>query len=113
MSYFNFDGNCQIWDNTEAVTVILIRSGGNTSVPIDIAKRTAISKTDILVDSSLMESDSAAWNIPEVLLNPASNGRRLKRDDVIVDASGRRWRVSLVDLQHAGSRWRAACSLER
>lgn len=109
---FDMSRNYLWWDNTESVTVDLIRNGGTSSVTIAVAKRSQITTRDLTDAGVQLDSTDIPFNIPESLLNPAANGREILRGDVITDSANRRYRVQTSQLLHRQSRWRVICRKE-
>lgn len=94
--------------NTEAVTLSLIRQT-TTTVVIDNALRGAIDRTDERSLQVLQDTAETAFNLPGVQVNPAANGRVVRRDDTITDADGVVWSIVSVRLIECGTAWRAVC----
>lgn len=111
MANFDMSRNNETWDNTESVTITLRRET-DSEVAIHTAKRTALTTRDIESMGGISDSTEVAFNIPDSILNPANNGREIRRNDLVADSSGRTYAVVNVQLLHSRSRWRAVCRPE-
>lgn len=100
--------NYQIWDNTEAVTVQLRRTA-NESVPVATAKRGDITRRDETALLLVQDTAEKSWMVPNKLLNPANNGRKIKREDRITDEAGTVWNVVTASEVECGTSFRCLC----
>ncbi len=87
--------NYRFWINTEAVTVVMLRAN---TIEVDVAnaKRGALDRKDMQALQVLQDTAELVFNVPNIQLNPATNGRTIRRDDKITDAPGVVWLVVAV-----------------
>lgn len=98
------------WDNTEAVTVSLIRTTGTTARTIANALRRAINRTDSQVAGVQIGAESTAWNIA---VDQMTTGDEIKEGDTVTDADSVVWTVKIVALLTFKTRWRVVCTKNR
>ena len=98
-------------DNVEAVTITLVRPGGNATVAITKALRRALSRRDTGVGGVQLSGENTVWNFSDASLNPASQNRIVQADDLIASSSqpAATWAVLTAELQTLSSRWRCTC----
>ena len=102
-----------VWDDTEAGSVVLKRNAGNTTVTIGTMLREELTSADGTIEGVGVDAKAIRFVVPNVLLNPSSNGRVIKRNDVIVGANAIRYQVLSVDLVFAGAEWTCITTPER
>lgn len=98
------------WDNTEAVTVSLIRTTGTTARSIANGLRRAINRTDSQVAGIQIGSESTVWNIPVAQM---TTGDEIKEGDTVTDDDAIVWRIKIVALLTFKTRWRLVCTKQR
>ena len=85
MTDINLAEDLLLVDNVQSVTLTLKRSSGDVSVTIDHANNGPLDKN---LDSSFgTEGNAYAWTIPDVELNPASEGREIRPQDELNDGT--------------------------
>ena len=95
-------------DNVQAVTLTLKRAAGDVTVTIDHANGGQLQKSQ----EEGIEGNVYPWTIPDVELNPASNGYEIRPDDVLND--GIHNYVVLTASQGAcGGKWNATTVRDR
>lgn len=102
--------NYKVWDNREAVTITMKRNAGTTAVPITDALKGPISRRDQQQLTMLQDTADCSWDIPQVLLNPAANGRKIVRGDIIKDAANVEYLVGVVNLVETETCWHCLCN---
>ncbi len=102
--------NYRFWVNTEAITVSMLRAS-TTTASVANAKRGALDRKDMQTLQVLEDTADMVWNVPNILLNPAANGRTIRRDDKITDAASTPvvWLVVATRLVEDGNVWRCVC----
>lgn len=105
--------NYLTWDDTQAVTVSLIRNAGTTAVSVGVALPAQLSRRDTVALAATSDTAEKVWSVPDALLNPASQGRRITRNDTITDAAGVVWRVVSAEQVEDGTCWRCVCAPQR
>ena len=100
--------NYLTWDNTEPVVVTLV---GDATVAVNIsnAGRSAPNKRDVAALGLVQDTESRVYLIPNILLNPAAEGYRIRRRAKITDSRGVVWFVVGVDLIEHETTWRCVC----
>ena len=104
----NVDDDYLIFDNTEAVTVTLNRSGTAEEVVVSNALRRALTREDRRTVVAL-KVDNTIWNIAVTQLGAT---KTLKNGDTIT-AGTEIWHVEAVTMNTWRTRWRAVCTLGR
>jgi len=100
------------WESTEAVTVTLKRSGGNTAIAVANAKRAALTRQEQLLGGTTLRGDETVWSIPVTLLQELNASVVIREGDTI--ATGDEvWQIIKPNLLRLGSRWRCVCRLNR
>jgi hypothetical protein len=112
MSTIDASSDYQYWDNTEAVTVSLVRDS-TTTVSISAALQQDVSRRTESYLGVHVTGDETIWHVPNALLNPASNGREILIDDLITDAGGLVWAVVAVTRAAWKTRWECLCRRRR
>jgi len=107
----NFDVSTdhEIFDNTEAVTVTLERSGGPEQIENVTVLRRALNRQEVLAAGGFLTGDETVFNIPSTELG---TGKTIREGDRVT-AGDEDWRVKAAGLLTFKSRWRAVCTLER
>lgn len=100
--------NYLVWDNTEAV-VVQLRRTANEDVNIAVAKGGSIRRRDETALLLVQDTAEKSWNVPNKLLNPANNGREIRREDRITDEAGVVWSAVVVSRIECGCVWRCLC----
>ncbi len=106
-----YSNDYQWWDNTEAVTITLVRESGTTTVSVAIGSRSDISTRELASSTQgVFQAGDVRWKIPVILLGISN---RLLPDDLITDASGVVWNVRSVSEVRVGTsrlHWEAICA---
>lgn len=102
--------NYKTWDNPQPVTLTLKRNAGTSTVAISVALKGPINRRDQQQLTMLQDVADCAWDIPDVLLNPAANARRIVRGDIIKDAANVEFMVGQVNLVESDTCWHCLCS---
>lgn len=93
----------------EAVTVTLNRDTPE-SVEVSDAWQKRLSANEIGFGGIDLGTAGIKWCVPQILLNPADNGREIRNGDEIVDGSGNTWQVLTAELVSLKSRWECVCA---
>ena len=102
-----------LWDNTEAVTVNLVRNSGTTSVTVSAALAQEVTKRTATYGDVVLTGSELVWHVPHALLAPNGESRRIEVNDTIVTASGEVWVVLQSRWAAWRTRWECVCAHRR
>ncbi len=98
-------GDYVIFDGGETITLRQVRSDGSVSATISNATSGVISQRRASFQGIEISGDEKAWS-----LNATQVGTKgVIVDDIIIDPSGRTWRVLSSELKTLDTRWYVVC----
>ncbi len=100
------DGDAALADQSEPVTVVLVRPDGETELTVNRALRRMLTQQDQARHRATIQSAQLVWNIPQHELAPDTE---LTPGDVVRDSQGTEWTILSATLHTLQSRWRAVC----
>ncbi len=98
------------FDNTEEVTVSLIRTTGTTARTVDNGLRRGTTLNDSQIAGVQLGSNSRVWNIPNEQL---TSGDEIVAGDTITDEDSVVWKVKGVSFLTFETRWRCVCTKQK
>lgn len=99
--------NYRFWPNTRPAVVSLPRNAGTAAVPLQNTYKDEVKGEDYRALELVQDSAEAAFLVPNIQLNPTgTEGRRIRRNDVITDADAVVWSVVTASEIEHGCAWR-------
>lgn len=107
-AYISMDADFLMLDGLESVTVEMNRPGGGLQeVQISKALKRAVSYQDRNRSDINVSDSGRTWFVRKSDLGP---GMMLETNDVIVESTGRRWKVQSVDQICYETQFKAVCN---
>ena len=101
----DISGDYAHFDGGETVELRQIRADGNTSVTISNAINSPLRKSAQNFSGVDITGDERNWSINATQAGSVG----VEPQDIIIDASGYRWRVLSADLRSMDTRWLCLC----